>query len=519
MKRNIFIPILSFIILMTSCDDFLMKIPHTKLSDKNFYRNADEINAAVTGCYNALLAVKNSKEHTLNEVRSDNAVFPNTDNINVTSLAFYPSVLITEPTNDYVELYWASSYHLISRVNRVISNLNVVASENQKWQYEAETRFLRAWAYFNLVRYYGDVPLITEVVNNGKEAREIARTPVSIVYDAIMMDLTIADSLFTKLGANYKKEYGRVNKWAVKTLLGKVYLTLSRNDDAKPFIEDVYKNSGYKLTQNYGDLFVESLETTKGAEEIIFPIRFTSGGLGTGNYFSTDCANLYQNTFGNAFVYFSNSLRDAYVNTSSTISDKRYKINCSEVTTGHVVSGFNYPVRYLAKMVGLESDGAGGYKSVKLTIKNDGGLDFPELRFAEVALIYAELFGEEVGLPVLNNIRNRAGAPVLTAADIDTKFGGDFREAVLNEARLELAGENKRFFDLLRMGNQYAVNILTDLLNTEDAYSSLYYIQAYNLAQEVLRNGKVDEWRLLLPIPFNDIMRSDVLEQNPGYIR
>jgi hypothetical protein len=238
-----------------------------------------------------------------------------------------------------------------------------------------------------------------------------------------------------------------------------------------------------------------------------------------GNYFSTDCANLYQNTFGNAFVYFSNSLRDAYVNTSSTISDKRYIINCSEVTTGHIVSGFNYPVRYLAKMVGLESDGAGGYKSVKLTIKNDGGLDFPELRFAEVALLYAELFGEEVGLPVINNIRNRAGAPALTSTDIDAKFGGDFQQAVLNEARLELAGENKRFFDLLRMGNQYAVNVLTDLLNTEDAYSNLYYIQAYNLAQEVLRNGKVEDWRLLLPIPFNDIMRSDVLVQNPGYIR
>lgn len=517
MKNNIILFAL-LLMLTTSCEDFLMKVPHNMISDKNYFRNDKEVDAAVTGCYNALLKVKNSHEHIINEIRSDNATYPYT-RTGVVDEAFTPSVLTVETTNTYVEQYWVNSYHLISRTNRVLENLDVVLVETQKKQMEAEVRFLRAWAYFNLVRYFGDIPLITKTIKNGKEVKDVTKSSIEKIYEVIIEDLIIADSCFTDIGVGYRKNYGRVNKWAVKSLLGKVYLTLGQNNNALPLIKDVYDNSGYKLTNNYGDLFVESLEMTKGAEEIIFPIRFTTGGLGMGNSFSTDCAFIYQNTYGNNYVFFSNALRDAYNMTSDVTLDKRYLINCSEVTTGHTVVGFKYPYRYLAKMVGLQSDGKGGYRSVQLTTKNDSGLDFPELRFAEVALIYAELLGEQDGLTVLNKVRERSGAPSLSSSDILTMFNGNFKEAVLNELRLELAGENKRYFDLLRMGSEYALSKLTTKLQTEDAYSELYFDQAYNLVQEVLRNGQVDEWRLLLPIPFNEIARSTALEQNPGYTR
>ena len=175
-------------------------------------------------------------------------------------------------------------------------------------------------------------------------------------------------------------------------------------------------------------------------------------------------------------------------------------------------------------MVGLQQT-ADGYETALLDNKNDGYLDWPELRFADVILMLAEIkadanspYKDEAGaLSLIEEVRTRAEVPAITQDDVTTKFGGSVKEAVLNERRLELAFENQRFFDMVRQGEQYATDILLNFYKTEPAYNQLVYPNVHTLLTQVIGGDKVDAWRLLLPIPNDEILRNNSIEQNPGY--
>lgn len=502
---------------LISCENFLTKAPYEYIGVENFYSNTDEVGQALVGCYNALIGVHRCNEYFFNENRSDNTTYPHTNNITSNTEAFYPSILMVDVSNDYVESYWAKSYDLITRVNLVIKHLDVVNNEIKRIQFEAEAKYLRGWCYFNLARYFGDIPLLTQPVASGAEAKTIGRTEISLVYKQIIEDLTDSYNLFVSIDGKYISRYGQANKWAASALLGKVYLTLGEPQNAVAPLEIVYNNGPYILTANYGDLFVVASETSIASKEIIFPIRFQSGGLGLGNTFSTLVANVNVNGFGDDLVYYSNDLFKAFVTTTDTAKDKRFRITCGDVINSEVPGDPSIKMRYCPKCVGLVSDGKGGYVSSKLLVKNEGDLDWPDLRFADVVLMLAEIKGlSGGGLDLLNKVRLRAKAPIYVANDISRLFNGNFKEAVLNERRLEFAFENKRLFDMLRNGNDYATNLLYKKYATEPAYRNIYP-DVYLLVNQVATGGKVDSWRLLLPIPLNQILRSDALVQNPGY--
>jgi hypothetical protein len=517
MKSHNKILIIVLAIFLSSCDDFLTQVPYEYIGVENFYSNSEEIGQAVTGCYNGLIGILNTGEYWFNENRSDNSTKNHTNNITSNTESFYPSILMVDVSNDYVQNYWAKSYDLISRVNLVIHYLDVVDDETKRAQYEAEAKFLRGWCYFNLVRYFGDVPLVTKPISSGNEAKEIARSATDLVYEQIINDLSNAYELFTSIDGTYSPAYGQADKWAAAALLGNVYLTIGEKTKVVSLLEAVYNSGSYELIDNYADLFIEASETSKASKEIIFPVRFEGGGLGLGNNFSTKAAHINVSDFGDNEIHYTNSLYNAYITSSDTATDIRFKVTCAEV------AGLLYPatqdihVRYCPKMAGLVSDGKGGYVAGKMNQKNDGGLDWPEIRFADVILMLAELKGQsDGGLDLLNKVRARSHAPLYTPQDITNLFNGDFQKAVLNERRLELAFENKRLFDMLRMGDDYATTILYEKYTTEPAYRNIYP-DVYTYVRQITSGGSIDRWRLLLPIPLNQILRSNVLEQNPGY--
>lgn len=511
--------------VLVSCDDFLTKIPYNTQSIENSYNTPYDIKMAVNGCYSQLVTIKRSSELLINENRSDNATYPNTENISSNFDAISPSLLLVESTNTYITPVWRSCYYMINRINLVLKHLDVVVEEKDRKQYEAEVKFLRGWAYFTLARYFGGLPIILEPVNSGNSVQGIRRASLDDTYARIEADLKDSYQLFEELGSSYKPEYGQATQWAAKALLGKVYMTWHKNDLAYPLLDDVYRNSKYKLTDNYEDLFVATLETTKGKEEILFPIRFTGGGLGIGNTFSTIAAHVDISDYGSNLVFWSNSLRNAFLNTSDTTLDRRYRVTCGEVVTSTTV-GQDYPKRYPPKAVGLvkKTDGT-GYETEVLADKNDGELDWPELRFADVVLMLAEIksdpnspyYDEGGALDLIEEIRIRAKVGTVTAEDVNTKFGGSVKEAVLNERRLELAFENQRLFDMVRQGDKYATDILLDFYKTEPAYDQLKYPNVYTMLTQVIYGDKVDAWRLMLPIPEDEIQRNGSIEQNEGY--
>ncbi|MGV8095424.1 MAG: RagB/SusD family nutrient uptake outer membrane protein [Mangrovibacterium sp.] len=517
MKSHNKILIIVLTMFLSSCDDFLTQSPYEYIGIENFYSTSEQVGQAVTGCYNGLIGILNSGEYWFNENRSDNSTKNHTNNITSNTESFYPSILMVDVSNDYVQNYWAKSYDLISRVNLVIHYLDVVDDETKKAQYEAEAKFLRGWCYFNLVRYFGGIPLVTKPISNGDEAKEIARSSTDLVYEQIIQDISDAYELFVSIDGSYSPAYGRANKWAAAALLGKIYLTIGETAKALSTLEVVYNGGSFSLIDNYADLFIEATETSKASKEIIFPVRFESGGLGLGNNFSTKATHNNISDFGDNEIHYTNNLYNAYITSSDTATDIRFKVTCTEVDIFQYPGGAGINVRYCPKMAGLVSDGKGGYVAGKMSMKNDGGLDWPEIRFADVVLMLAELKGQSGGgLDLLNKVRARSHAPLYTSQSITNLFNGDFQKAVLNERRLELAFENKRLFDMLRMGDDYATAVLYEKYTTEPAYKDIYP-DVYTYVRQITSGGSIDSWRLLLPIPLNQILRSNALEQNPGY--
>ncbi|MEI9806620.1 MAG: RagB/SusD family nutrient uptake outer membrane protein [Bacteroidota bacterium] len=518
MKITIKILTVLAILSLPACKKYLERNPHEFLSTGAFYKNEKDIELALYGSYASLREIKNSAEYVFNENRSDNATYQ----YRLYNDAWiYPSLMTVDPGNTHVDQYWRYSYVLISRVNLILKHIDVVADEAVRKRFTGEAKFLRAWAYFNLVRYFGDVPLVTEPFESGNLAKTKDRDPVANIYPFLIAELQDAMELLGATPVNLVNDYGRANKWAAGALLGKVLLTKGDKPAALTVLRNVYDNSGYQLVSNYAELFAETTETTQAQKEVFFAVRFSGGGMGTGSVLPTYAGIDIFHGFGRNVTLFSNSLLNAYVRTSDTAVDKRYKVTCNNipaVTEGPAALGILK--RYPAKGVGVAKDASGNYKSVLIPVQNDSGTDFPELRFADVVLMLAECEGNTTtGLTLLNRVRTRAGAPAYTAASITTLFNGDFQEAVLNERRLELAFEGDRLFDLKRMGDVYMEQKLLQFYTSEPTYTRTdYFPEIILITNQVTHNGtKIDAWRFLLPIPRNQIVRSDVMKQNPGY--
>lgn len=510
------LPVLLLLLSLSSCKKYLERTPYEYLSTEAFYKTEKDIELAMYGCYASIREIKNSGEFIFNENRSDNATYQ----YRLYNDAWvYPSLMTVDPGNTHVDQYWRYTYALIARVNQVLKNVGVVADEAARNAFTGEAKFLRAWAYFNLVRYFGDVPLVTEPFESGNLARTKDRDPVAGIYVFLVSELEDAMNLMDEQ-VDFVNNYGKANKWAAGALLGKVLLTKGDKAAALPVLRNVYDNSGFQLIGNYAELFSEATETSQASKEILFPVRFGGGGMGTGSALPTFAGNDIFHGFGRNVTLYSNNLLAAYVNTSDTLIDKRFRVCCTDVPNQYESLALGIHTRYPAKIVGMVKDGSGKYISDKIIVQNDAGTDFPELRFADVILMLAECEGNTpTGLALLNEVRDRADAPLYDADDITDLFNGDFQEAVLNERRLELAFEGDRLFDLKRMGDAYMEQKLLEFYQGEPVYTRVdYFPEIISIVNQVTNNGtKIDSWRFLLPIPRNQVIRSSVMQQNPGY--
>ena len=503
-KLIILLPIL-LILIFSGCEDFLDRQPYDYIGADDFYKTPADIQGAVIGCYNSLHEVINSGQFFLCDNRSDNAKYEPTRSSGSKPDERSFSILSVMSTNTYITAYWAASYQSIARCNLVLANLDVVTDQERKNQFEAETKFIRALVYFNLVRLFEGVPLI-EVPITGDEAAALKRNSIEEVYSLIISDLQDVSSLFP---SEYTPEYGGVGTWAAKALIAKVYLTTGELALASALLEDVYTNSGYELHGSYPDLFIDDAELTQN--EILFSVRFTTGGLGLGSALASYFAPKgYLSSQSLSHNWPTGDLEVTFKTTSDSINDVRYPGNIGiwDVTGDYFCQKF------------VPAD---------VLVRNDDGIDFPIMRFADVVLMLAEVKGQTDGMKYLNEVRTRAGTFELENSLIGSGLMFEnYQEAVLNERRLELAFEDDRFFDLLRMGKDYAADKLykfytsindpeytndpdnpewPDLESNEDLFNDM---------KAVLGQGSIDQDRLILPIPHNDILRG-VMEQNLGY--
>lgn len=468
--------ILILLIIISSCSkDFLEPEPTAAISAVGYYQNEDQLETAVVNMYDGIQGVNALEittsglnhsiqiEYYLTEMRSDNTRTKNGEG----EAAQFDSYTVVA-TNGIVADYYRSFYNIIFRANTVLENLGV-ASEANAPRIEGEAKFVRAYAHFNLVRLFGDIPLISRVVGIEELEEQFTRNSSSDIYDFIISDLQ------TAIENLENGEKNRASKAAAQALLAKVYLTQGTNyTDAQILCETVI-NSGFTLESNFKDVFYN-----ENNNEIIFAIGFIPDNTNDSQYFSAEWLNGVGRSAG--VNYVTTEAREALDALGGNRQPYSYRQDAQQPSQYQVV-------KYLPN----------GDEDLDIApTSNDptsAGNDWIVLRYADVLLMHVEAImaggqstSSSSAINSFQQVRDRAGL-----TDPVTEIT---KQELLDERRVELAFENHRFFDLVRFGA--AQDVLSDF-SDENGYN-------FNSTD------------LLLPIPQREINLSNgLMQQNPGY--
>ena len=399
-------------------------------------------------------------------------------------------------SNSMTTRLWGGCYVGIGRANLVLERVPRIASMSATLRERClgEARFLRAKFYFDLVRAFGNVPLITKPPTVPGDAL-IPRTDAAQVYAQIERDLLDA---IPQLPQTYgSADLGRATEWAARGLLAKVYLTEGKKSEAAVQARTVIDRSGLTLWTNYGDNF--KVENENGHESL-FEVQYINGrnefifdGLGfVGNEFFAPRKQGLTPEGGYGFNIPEPNFVSGY-----EPGDRRRAVTIWQ-------PGDTYPAGSSPAAAPASTPGSPyGYNCRKWFVGRvntrvwDSPLNFPVLRLAEMYLIAAEALGATPdGYKYLNVVRRRAfgedmASPSAQLHDKTPANTGNFADAVLNERRYELAFEDDRWFDLKRTGK-----LLTN--------------------QNLIAKG-IRPFHVLLPIPQSEQDANPNLTQNPGY--
>lgn len=459
----------------------------------------------IFGAYNELRSFNLHSQSfiTATSIRSDDAdkgSTPADGGANATTMDNFPVLA----SNGFCNTLWVGNYALITKCNSTIKEVNtntqIVATEAIKKQTIGEARFLRAYAYFNLVRLFGRVPLIDSLFSNPAAQNNVPQSSTAQLYAFIEGDLTYAAA---NLPLNWDVKFvGRATSGAANGLLAKVYLYQQKWQQAMNAAAAVVNSGQYDLSTPYDKIFREEGENSK---ESVFEVQATaSAAIPSAN--GVQYAQI-QGIRGSGIwdQGWGWNTPSTYLEAAYEANDPRKNRTIMYTSTGttiyQTIYGENLPVglpnpRYNNKVY--------TNPALRASIGNRFGywMNLRVLRYADVVLMYAEAANEvggaantTIALNALNSVRARARAGNNTILpDVTTTDQALLRDAIRQERRVELAMEHERFFDLVRWG------IAQTVMN---ASGKPNYIGS--------RDG-------LLPIPQTQIdLSAGVLTQNPGY--
>ena len=444
-------------VALTSCNK-LTEDPKSVIVSSQFYQTTSDATSAVNAVYSTLnsdpagdFPLYGRQLNLLVENASDNQLYsPSNTNPDVRALGTETYI----PSNSRIQKVWQQLYFGINRANVAIDNVPAIQMDTAlRARLVRESKFIRALLYFNLVRLYGDVPLILHNPNSTNISTFlIARTSSAVVYSQIIADLKDA----TNLPKTYSTaDLGRATSGAAHALLAKVYLTQKDWGDAITELNTVINGGyGYALFPNYYDAFQKA---TKNGVEHIFSVQFETN-LGEANstqYLSESFTSFNTGTFpidipadSSVYKLFSaNDTRRAVTFYSSVYN----------AATGQTVVFNNAYTPYFNKFV--------DYSLSPLSSQSLSAVNYPVIRYADVLLMYAEALNETNEAPTadaynaINQVRTRAHIANLTPGLNQS----DFRDSVFLERRKEFIQEGHRWFDLVRQGGTVLVDALHKL--------------------------------------------------------
>ena len=479
-KLHIYILTLGLFLWSACSESFLDSEPITSLTDVNFYKTTDDAELAIVGCYDGLQVVYSAGNGmafpVLSEVLSDNCFGATgvSDSYNYQVADEFD--LSRSPAEvDMLNDYWKAYYKAIYRCNVLLSKMDQIEwGEDLQLRnsIESQARFLRAYAYFDMVRLWENIPLLTEPTNEN-----IPQANPDDVYKLIAEDLQ-----FAATNGAETVEPGRVNKWAAKAMLARVYLfytgyygktdllTIAKGDVLQG-LEDIITADKYGLVEEYKNLWPaassapneagDGLTTTyagKDNKETVFAIKYniTSDydGNTDGNHWMvmlglrTQSFSPYGKGWGACTVLPSlyNVYQEGDVRKEASIigiAEEALDFDNSDQReyTGYASKKYiplsNPDGKDVAEINGASNFMIGQYR------------DYVVIRYADVLLMAAEL-GSASAQNYFDEVRMRAG--------LDSKTVNPAN--LLAERRYEFALEGIRYWDLLRQGLETAANTI-----------------------------------------------------------
>lgn len=498
MKKILTLGILSLCLVQFSCKDFLVTTDPTRVEDGLFFKNQTQLQQALNGVYGQLQSITNTA-YLFKEFNSDNTTidFNPLDRGGAAGWEAFEFSTVN-PGNGEISNLWNTYYSAIFNANNTLEKLEAsTVDEAVKKEIRGQLKFIRAFYYFDLAQYFGDVILVTNTLKTPDAAFDLVRSPQEAVFAQVESDLKGA---VEDLPVSYKSvEAGRVTKGAALSLLGKYYLTRKKYPEAIATLNQVLP-LGYILNTNYADNFDPQ---KKNGKESIFEIQYQGGNdLGEWSNFIYLFAPRLSKGAITGFANVNPSGRNIPTNdmiAAYETGDLRKNISLKE---NYTLSGVTYPIPFVNKY------------NYPHTISGRTNSNWPILRYADVLLMLAEAINEQSGptgeaYGYLNQVRTRAGLAPKAGLDKTS-----FRDAVLHERRIELAFENQRWFDLKRTKTPAE---LAKFLNAYAAKEKAKpTVDRGGIAFNVL-DYVYEEHEYFFPIPAPQILISSKLTQNPGY--
>ncbi len=447
-----YLVVILFLVISISCSDDFVDVKPTGDNSEDFFNSEEDYQNALIGAYDMLQS--SYINVMLGEIASDNTLAGGESATDVLGIQEIDDMVHT-PQNAQLRDIWGWMYSGVNRANYILEfkdKTDFVGKEKVL----AEATFLRTYYYFELVKWFGDVPFVVDKRIQFGEQFNLDRTPKSEIYTQLEADLIFAADNLPYI----QETKGRVTKGAAQALLGKIYLFQQKYDEAAAVLDDLIQNGPHDLVTDYNSIFEEAGENNI---ESVFEIQyFEDQGAGFG---CLQCSE------GNVAVGFSGIRNYSGPEFSSGFSfnvpvqeaydafedgDLRrdvaiLDINAWAATTGATFGeGYEHTGyfnrKYLPRVRGANAQG-----DRNLTNPNN----YRAIRFADVLLMAAEAFNrssspnDTKAQAYLNRVRERAFG---NATRNIVSTGDNLYNNILEERRTELVGEGHRFFDLVRTG-------------------------------------------------------------------
>jgi len=496
--KNISKIILFFILvisgsLLPSCSDFLNPDPESLYTTKTFYTSQSDFKLAISAVYAKQQDLYDGQSGMLHFLiaRSDDS-----NAINTNTYSDGADTFMDTSNSSALTGVWQSFYVIIARCNSILTRIDDVTFDNAstKNYIKGEAYAMRAWAYDNLGKFFGGVPLIVDAEYTTEETYAIKRSSQAETFAQAVSDYKAAINILPEKWVS--EDAGRITKFAANAALGRLYMFMKEPANAKTYLEAVINSGIYSLASNYEECFTDAYDNN-ATKDRVWEVQYIGGLTGEGQTFSEmSMPEGYSGSEGyalrgaSAAMQVSTNMVSAY-----ETGDYRQTIATSNQIKGTGAAGYTWCTKFSRHTYQPQSG-------------TDWANNLPIIRYSDVLLMCAEAISATEGptakaIGYVNAVRSRAKLANLTS--LQTANAASFLTAIKQERRVEFMYEGLRWFDLVRWGD--FVPVMTNFLNESDEGNGRY-------------SKNVQSFRAIFAIPQAEMDRYDntsVMWQNEGY--